>query len=1262
MRTGVTAEQSAGGMTLNLCLREVDRCRPYFLCMLGERYGWCQAPEGEGVGTDMLLKKTFDNTISQYPEFQWISNYSSASVTELEIREGVLNSPEDCKHALFLFRNPEYMNDLLNEGTIAMQELSSFESESELSKQRLNSLKNDIRLSGVPVVSYDHHTDIRQIVTTHLKEAILRDFPTQDLGNAEDGALAAERREHKAFAESRCRVYVGQQHYYETLNQYIQNLPDPSINTSSSCPSTEEERQNSVFYIHGASGSGKSSLVANWVHLLQSDKTPLAESVCFTHLHFVGSSSSSSDPTHMLHRLLQELRARFLLGNVKAAGDKDDDALPYDWEHLLLLLPEVLQGVSIHLERKNSTRPPGSLPSVVVIVLDALNQLSDPDPDDSGSSTDTSRSSGENKASGSSTNSRHSTLSWLPRYLPPYIRLVVSSISLPEIVDLDIQLPQPSDSAPSDAPPPLVLTPSRALPPLVLTKHNCLEVLPLDKEGVKGIAVSYMSGYGKTLGENQIKMLMTCEQTKNPLFLRSVLEEVRMWGKFELLTDQMAVYLQKETIGDLFDAILSRLETDFNTAQYPTLVGDSMRALWGSHAGLTESELHAMLGSPRCVFSGLYLSIRQNLTNRNGLLYFFHDYLKQTVEKKYLCTLEDKVATHLMIATYFASSAVGDENIYASYREKRKRCLIEVTWQLSCCEQLSSLNLLLTLPSITQLLYENCKINLFKMLRMSGGTQGYKVAAESFVRECSWLFSTEVAVPPGDNSSSSSDEVKVEEGGLCCVELKSCIDKIVLEERKVMLEWPRPSRVAIVKQIADILIQAAEYYVGSQLLDLALQHCDGEEERLSIIAEQAKVCLLLSRYAEGISLCEPIVQSLADSKKEAETAEAGVDSQMIKKRKISVSYVDVTYSLAKLYSANGQYPAADPLFQIVLDARLSLYGEIRGQTADVLSAIARHNLSQRRYVEALDLFQRVLAIRRVTTGEKTPTYIASVRDIGMLYHDLAEYEKAERYFTNALEATAVVFGSCHPAVADVINELAFSKYMRHRGSNEKMDEIIALYEQALAIRIASYGDMHIDVANTLNHMANVYRAQVDLGDPAAITQAIQLYSRARVIKETKLHAKHPEVLLSRNNIANILLMTSQFAEAAKEHEAILSLRQEIYGMGNIQNATSLKNCGLAYLGLGDFEKSLVYHLEALRIRQSGFGVLHPKTAESNACVGDVLVALSRPLEAVQQFQAAATAWDAILGVGNRDRSARALKVIEQLTKGETVTERLHVLM
>ena len=40
LRWGVTDEQKAEGAVLPICLAEIELSRPYFIGLLGERYGW----------------------------------------------------------------------------------------------------------------------------------------------------------------------------------------------------------------------------------------------------------------------------------------------------------------------------------------------------------------------------------------------------------------------------------------------------------------------------------------------------------------------------------------------------------------------------------------------------------------------------------------------------------------------------------------------------------------------------------------------------------------------------------------------------------------------------------------------------------------------------------------------------------------------------------------------------------------------------------------------------------------------------------------------------------------------------------------------------------------------------------------------------------------------------------------------------------------------------------------------------------------------
>ena len=45
LRWGITQEESENGKVLEICLKEIDNSRPFFIGLLGDRYGWCPSEE-----------------------------------------------------------------------------------------------------------------------------------------------------------------------------------------------------------------------------------------------------------------------------------------------------------------------------------------------------------------------------------------------------------------------------------------------------------------------------------------------------------------------------------------------------------------------------------------------------------------------------------------------------------------------------------------------------------------------------------------------------------------------------------------------------------------------------------------------------------------------------------------------------------------------------------------------------------------------------------------------------------------------------------------------------------------------------------------------------------------------------------------------------------------------------------------------------------------------------------------------------------------
>jgi preprotein translocase subunit SecA/nephrocystin-3 len=82
LRWGIPELEAQNGHVVSLCLDEIDKSRPYFLGLLGERYGWVPTPAdlrpklGE---TDPLTKPVIQQAL-----------LDQKSVTEMEILYAVL--------------------------------------------------------------------------------------------------------------------------------------------------------------------------------------------------------------------------------------------------------------------------------------------------------------------------------------------------------------------------------------------------------------------------------------------------------------------------------------------------------------------------------------------------------------------------------------------------------------------------------------------------------------------------------------------------------------------------------------------------------------------------------------------------------------------------------------------------------------------------------------------------------------------------------------------------------------------------------------------------------------------------------------------------------------------------------------------------------------------------------------------------------------------------------------------------------------------
>lgn len=94
LRWGVTEEEAQQGKVIEICLNEINNTRPFFIGLIGSRYGWC--PTHEDIIKNQRLLNLYP-CVQQYIE-------QGLSMTEIEMQYGVLNAA-DKVYANFYIKN-----------------------------------------------------------------------------------------------------------------------------------------------------------------------------------------------------------------------------------------------------------------------------------------------------------------------------------------------------------------------------------------------------------------------------------------------------------------------------------------------------------------------------------------------------------------------------------------------------------------------------------------------------------------------------------------------------------------------------------------------------------------------------------------------------------------------------------------------------------------------------------------------------------------------------------------------------------------------------------------------------------------------------------------------------------------------------------------------------------------------------------------------------------------------------------------------------
>ncbi len=221
LRWGITEQEGKQGRIISACLEEVDNSRPYFIGLLGDRYGWQPSLSDLGESSTVLLER--------YPWLEKDIN-QELSITEIEMRYGALRQNDS--NAVFYIRKEAKENIMYH--TIKMIASTDY--------RHLHRLKLSIK--------NNKHVQYREFVSPEeLGEMVYQDTKAVIEERFSEKLPTFQETLHGQSFKSHLTNFVNLDAYHQKIEQILNSLNDDS----------------KFLVLRGMKGAGKSTVLCTFI-------------------------------------------------------------------------------------------------------------------------------------------------------------------------------------------------------------------------------------------------------------------------------------------------------------------------------------------------------------------------------------------------------------------------------------------------------------------------------------------------------------------------------------------------------------------------------------------------------------------------------------------------------------------------------------------------------------------------------------------------------------------------------------------------------------------------------------------------------------------------------------------------------------------------------------------------------------------------------------------------------------------------------------
>ena len=747
LRWGVP-EDAPQDSTIEKCLLNIDESRPFFLCFLAQRRGWI--PD-------------FDKDISEDTKKRYndIAKYESRSATEMEIEHALLrplkdfmvntkdNTPKEhlpTTHSLFFIRDKSSLNDITDaqkrvytnyelvdvekgEFDVETAKFVNLSDETKKIIEETDKASQDIiddvikrkkmedqlpdedkNKVHIEITKYTGDWDTTkeipaiEALTSKVGDKVVKRYvndewkgrltnfkeikenyenislteESEDIESKIDRPLNEviieqlkkqlrlefpENFEEVEFSSEEERILydeLNQQDNFAYLNSegYIEIKNDIDILSKY----VEDKDENRICLVSSDAGFGKTMLLANFANMLEV-KSENEQNQKTVYKRFCGASNLSSKAFLLWDTIIKESKI-----------DEDDDfKAPSNIDELKKSIKDILDRIS----RKGKS----------VIIIDAVNQMPD----------------------------GLEMLKWLPAPETSNLKIIISckeddedeyyARKLKSIKNRDAFCDYFEEGHEDD------------LGKDYKNYSFKLKALEDCENEKTKIIKSYLKNYLKELDKEDIKTICGFEASKNPLFLKVLLSELRVFASFEKLKDEIQEFIKndfeenpdsdnKGSPKTAFNHVLERLERDEEFSEGEPLVPLIFSLLANARVGLSRDELTTIIKAQtgldeeyiRDTINLNLRQVKQFMARKEGRDDFFYESFKLAAQerysRKYILRNEELksyftddsgelINVNALLADYFLKDALGSDNDDYNFQGENIRSYNELPYHIN---------------------------------------------------------------------------------------------------------------------------------------------------------------------------------------------------------------------------------------------------------------------------------------------------------------------------------------------------------------------------------------------------------------------------------------------------------------------------------------------------------------------------------------------------------------------------------------------------